>query len=62
MKYLPPKKKKKKGKIHVRSKNIVIDRGGLSADGPIGRIRDQKLREISNSPTDEKYEYGLSDW
>lgn len=60
--YLPPKKKKEKGSSSVKNKNVIIDRGGLAADGPLGKIRDQKLREMSYLSTEDKYEYGLSDW
>ena len=60
--YLPPKKRKEKGSSSVKNKNVIFDRGGLAADGPLGRIRDQKLREMSYLSTEDKYEYGLSDW
>ena len=62
IKNLPPNKNKENGKSLERNKNVIIDRGGLSSDGPIGRIRGQKLQEMSNLSSEDKYEYGLSDW
>lgn len=53
----PAPKNKKKNK-----NDFNLDRGGIASDGPLRKMRSMKLQEISENSSDEKYEYGLSDW
>ena len=66
IKGLPIKNKKKSqsaSNLKKRKKNdVYLDRGGIASDGPLRKMRSMKLQEISENSSDEKYEYGLSDW
>ena len=63
---LPVIKKKDKPSLSkimkVKNKTDILDRGGIADDGPLRKMRSLKLQEQAENSTEEKYEYGLSDW